>query len=195
MFEGISPAGFVLVGGKSIRMGRDKALLPYSGRTLAQHVAEQVQKVANPVCFVGNAAVYGHFGLPVIPDAVANRGPLSGIEAALLSPFASEWNVIVACDLPRIDAQFLQALANAAFETDAQVDCVVPQTASGKLEPLYALYRKRCGLVAQQALAHGTRRVVDVVGMLQAEFWPVHDAISFQNVNTEPEWDQFLNDR
>ena len=173
-------------------MGSDKALLPLEGRALAQHVADVVASVANPVCLVGAHAAYGMLGLPTIADAISDRGPLSGIETALLSPFAAEWNLIVACDMPRLNPGLLRELVET---TEPGIDCVVPRTASGKLEPLCAIYKRSCGPLITRALSNGNRRVVDVVAMLQAKFWPVHDAGPFQNVNTALEWDQFLNDR
>lgn len=130
--------------------------------------------------------------MPVIPDFAQGRGPLSGLEAALLSPYAGEWNLIAACDMPRIHNRLFRNLVD-AIEPGA--DCIVPRSASGKLEPLCALYKKSCAPVVSAALENGTRRVVDAVGMLQAKFWPIPDADLFQNVNTAPEWDKFLNDR
>ena len=74
-------AGFVLAGGKSSRMGRNKALLPYRGRTLVEHVAEIVETAAGSVSVVGDAETYGHLGYPVIEDVIPGCGPLSGIHA------------------------------------------------------------------------------------------------------------------
>ncbi len=201
--RGIAPAGFVLVGGKSLRMGESKALLPYRGGTLAQHMAELLFDLAHPISFVGDPAIYGHLGYATIADAAPDRGPLSGIESALLSDTAAEWNFILACDIPDIEPAFLRQLGEQTVQAPQKIDCIVPQTTwfrpaapkdapARTLQPLCAVYRRRCGLVATAALAKGTRRVVDFVAMLQADICPVQESLQFRNVNTRPEWDSFL---
>ncbi|MEO8026170.1 MAG: molybdenum cofactor guanylyltransferase [Bryobacteraceae bacterium] len=112
-------AGYVLVGGRSTRMGRDKALLewrnprdaPNESIALAGHVAKIVEVAAGSVTLVGDPDHYGHLGFPVVDDLHPGLGPLSGIEAAL-SHTAADWNLIVACDLPNLDPGFLRMLLN-----------------------------------------------------------------------------------
>src|SRR5205085_12240677 len=115
-------AGFVLVGGRSSRMGRDKALLPYQSKTLLEYVAEQVLGAAGNVTLIGDPECYGRLGYPVYPDRVPECGPLGGIYTAL-SLSAGVWNLIAACDLPGIRTGHLQQILECA---DAAVDCVVP---------------------------------------------------------------------
>ncbi len=194
MNEAAALAGFVLVGGRSLRMGCDKALLECDGTPLASRVADQLKQVLEQVTLVGSSALHGHLGFPVIPDHAVGRGPLSGIEAALESEFAREWNLIVACDMPSLHAGLFEELRQKALQASPQTDCIVPMT-DGKLQPLCAVYRHRCGAVVSGALQGGTRRVVDLVQMLQAEVWHAENAQLFQNVNTRPEWLQFLQER
>jgi len=75
----VTRAGYVLVGGRSSRMGRDKALLPFRGEPLACSVARQVELAAGSVVMVGDPDLYGSLRYPVIPDAFPGEGPLSGI--------------------------------------------------------------------------------------------------------------------
>ena len=76
----MEPSGFVLAGGLSSRMGRDKALLPYRGKTLVEHVAETVSEAlpesSRPVAIIGDPGRYGNLGYPVHPDSVPGCGPL-----------------------------------------------------------------------------------------------------------------------
>src|SRR6058998_1400393 len=96
-----SRAGFVLVGGRSSRMGRDKACLPLQGRTLLEHVAAAVAAAAGSVTLVGSPERYQNLGFRVIADSLPGCGPLGGIHTALgASP--ADWNLIVACDMPGI---------------------------------------------------------------------------------------------
>src|SRR5258708_4089918 len=93
--------GFLLAGGRSSRMGRDKALLPFGSSTLAAHIATQIRDAAGNVTILAPPERYAHLGLPVLADAIPNCGPLGGLYTALQSTTA-DWNVLVACDLPRI---------------------------------------------------------------------------------------------
>src|SRR5437763_12141966 len=102
-------AGFVLVGGASSRMGRDKARLPFRGRTLVEHIAAAVAEAAGSVTLVGAPERYQSLGLPIIPDTRPGEGPLAGILAALGASQAG-WNLIAACDMPVISAPFLKSL-------------------------------------------------------------------------------------
>src|SRR5262249_800619 len=102
-------AGFVLVGGRSSRMGPDKALLPAGSRTLAEQSAHSVRQAAGNVTLIGDPEKYASLGLPVIADAVEGSGPMGGIYTALLHS-KEDWNLVVACDMPGLAPDFLRAL-------------------------------------------------------------------------------------
>lgn len=174
-------------------MGQDKALLPYRNATLAQHVAQQASQATRSIFLVGDSAIYGHLGFKTIPDAAPDRGPLSGIEAALSSQYAAEWNLIIACDMPRLQTGLFKQLIHLASQVSPETDCLVPRT-NGRLQPLCALYRRRCAQPITSALGQGIRRVVDMVAMLHSSIWDGADAQQFGNVNTRPEWNAFLAD-
>ena len=106
-------AGFVLCGGQSRRMGRDKALLPFGQGTLVEHVADVVRKAAGSVTLVGPAERFGALQLPVIEDEQPGLGPLGGIISALAS-CPGEKCLIVACDLPDLTPEFLTDLIDRA---------------------------------------------------------------------------------
>src|SRR5262245_2089682 len=93
-------SGFVLAGGKSTRMGQDKALLSWHGRTLLDHMVGLLQKVADPVQVVGRAH---------LPDRLPGLGPLSGI-ATGLELTLTDANLFVAVDLPLLTEDFLNFL-------------------------------------------------------------------------------------
>jgi molybdopterin-guanine dinucleotide biosynthesis protein A len=177
-------AGFVLAGGKSSRMGRNKALLPYRGRTLVEHIAEIVETAAGTVSLVGNPATYGHLGYPVIEDVIPGCGPLSGIHAALCHTEA-DWNLIVACDMPDLAAGFLASLLEHAERGGA--DCLIPAGPSGHLEPLCAAYHRRCLEAITRALARHVHKVTEGLVALDTEIWHVTEPV-FQNLNTPQEW-------
>src|SRR5882672_6033560 len=98
-------AGFVLTGGRSSRMGRDKALLPVAGSgpagglSLVERTAELVRGAAGSVILIGMPERYAHLGLPVVADIVEDCGPMGGLLTALHVTHADS-NLIVACDMP-----------------------------------------------------------------------------------------------
>jgi molybdenum cofactor guanylyltransferase len=134
-------SGFVLAGGGSTRMGRDKALLPYRGTTLVEHMAQAVQAAAGSVALVGDPMRYSSLGYPVHPDKFSGCGPLGGIYTAL-SVSSAHWNLIVACDMPGVTADVLRVLLASAQEWSGS--CVVAIGPTGEPEPLCAVYHRRC---------------------------------------------------
>jgi molybdenum cofactor guanylyltransferase len=182
-------AGFVLVGGRSSRMGRDKALLVYRGRTLAEHVAAAVDHAAGRVTFIGSPETYAHLGYPVVPDLRPGHGPLSGIETALALNHA-EWNLVVACDLPLISPPILKGLIQAA--DSPEIDCVIPLTADDQPQPLVSVWNARMLSRVRFALDQNERKVMKAVEKCRILWWPL-PASEFENMNTPEEWRAFLN--
>ena len=190
MDPGVPRAGFVLVGGKSSRMGRDKATLPFRGGTLLEHVAAAVAEAAGSVTLVGPPERYRDLGLPAIADGQSGMGPLAGIHTALnASPAA--WNLIVACDLPALSGPFLRMLMEAAEKSCS--DCLIPTNPSGHPEPLCAAYHSRCRETIGEALRRDIRKVTEGLAGLKVISWNVPEASWFRNVNTPEDWTTYLN--
>jgi molybdenum cofactor guanylyltransferase len=180
----MSRAGFVLAGGASRRMGRDKALLRVNGVTLVEQIASRVRAAAGSVTLIGSPEKYGHLGFSVVPDEVENCGPLGGLYTALRLTDA-EWNVLVACDMPLVNEGFLRGLIEAAEGSDA--DCVVPEI-DGKIDPLCAVYHARVVHAAESAIHRKLFKMQDFVATLRASYWHVTDPRPLANVNTPAEW-------
>lgn len=185
----MSRAGFVLVGGRSSRMGHDKAFLEIDGSPLVVRAAEAVREAAGSLSLVDAPGRREWAGFSVIYDTRENCGPLAGIEAALLHTHA-DWNLIVACDMPALAPAVLRGL----FE-DAEGDCVVPRDPSGKAHPLCAIYHQQAGPKITRLLDAGVRRVMEAIRSLDAHFRRVDDPSYLQNVNTPEEWERYLSAR
>jgi len=178
-----SRAGFVLAGGRSSRMGQDKALLPWKGSTLIESVAREVFQAAGNVTLIGPPELYGKLGFAVIPDKFEGCGPLGGLHAAL-SATSGEWNLLVACDMPAVTHELLEELLAAAEASGA--DALVPQTPAG-LEPLCAVYHARL-LTAVESAIHSKRlKMHDFVSTIHARLWPAPEPGLFRNLNTPEE--------
>lgn len=178
-------AGFVLAGGSSSRMGRDKALLRYGSVTLVERVAARVAAAAGTVTLVGPPARYCHLGYPVLADNFPGGGPLAGIQAALAASQA-EWNLVVACDMPEVTAELLKKLLTAAETSRAEV--LVPRWPRGWLEPLCAVYRRELADPLLAALRQGERKVTAALDGLRVAYWPIREPRFFENLNTPRQW-------
>ncbi len=186
----------MLVGGKSSRFGRDKALVEFEGRPLVVRLAEAVRAAAASAALVGPPEKYGHLGLRVIPDPLPDFGPLAGLLAAL-EDSESEWKLITACDLPKLSAAFLRFLLHEARQSGA--DVVLPLDAEGRAEPLCAVYSLRCRETIRGAVERGVHKMTAAFGDLRvrelpprayAEFDP--DGHLFANMNTPADLTEVL---
>ena len=181
----MSVSGYVLVGGASRRMGRDKALLGYTGKPLVLTVAAAVRDATGNVSLLGDPVRYGHLGLPVIPDLISGQGPMSGLHAALndASTAQTDWVLLVACDLPNLDAAFLRRLIESA---DSTTKCVAAQSENG-LEPLCAVYHRNTLGEVESALRESRLRMRDLLARLGATGIPAAERL-VRNVNTVEDW-------
>lgn len=148
-------SAFILAGGKSTRMGTDKAFVTLEGRTLLAHALEIASSVANDVRIVGDAAKFGPFA-PTIEDIFQGCGPLGGIHAALRASH-SDLNLILAVDVPFVSPALLQHLiARARKSPSARVTVV---RAREGWQPLCAIYRRGFSDLAEAALQKGRYRI------------------------------------
>ena len=176
-------AGFVLVGGSSSRMGRDKARLPIGTHLLVEDVAAKVKAVASNVMLVGQQDRYSDLQVECLPDLRPGLGPLAGIEAALFSG-RGEHNLIVGCDMPGLDPMWLERLVNAAKKRGAR--CIVSRDETGALHPLCAIYHQACLPDIRAALDARHLRLLDVIQGLHADFMDIERTIL--NINNPSQW-------
>jgi molybdopterin-guanine dinucleotide biosynthesis protein A len=181
------PAGFVLAGGNSSRMGRDKALLEWDSHPLIERIAREVEAVTGNIALIGVPDRYTALGIECFPDLRPGLGPLAGIEAALMSG-RGDLNLIVACDMPLLESAWLRDLLHTANQTNAR--CVVSLDSTGNLHPLCAVYRTDCLPVVQHALDENRLKLRDLVRELDAVTVEIGRPIL--NVNTPQDWDLFL---
>jgi molybdopterin-guanine dinucleotide biosynthesis protein A/molybdopterin-guanine dinucleotide biosynthesis protein len=138
--------GFILAGGKSSRMGKDKAGLLLDGKTFVERAALALSTVAENLFVVGKGSENSH-GMPVLLDDfhgkenISRHGAIIGLQTALKNTIAA-WAAILACDLPFASGELFVDLA---LFRDDKVDAVVPVEKDGRPQPLHAIYRPaRC---------------------------------------------------
>ena len=179
----------VMAGGKSRRMGRDKAWLDLGdGRPIVRRVLDVVSRVGDEVFLVANDASFQTLGLRVVPDRFPDGGVLGGI-ATGIGAAAHDRVLVVACDMPFLRDDVLRLLV----ERSEGVDAVVPKVGE-EYQTLHALYTKTCLAPIERALASGKRRVVSFFGDVrvrtigEAELRAADpDLRSVTNVNTPEE--------
>jgi molybdopterin-guanine dinucleotide biosynthesis protein A len=176
-------AGFVLVGGRSSRMGRDKALLPFHSDLLVRDIAGKVAAAAGTATLIGRPERYRHLGLQCLPDLRSEAGPLAGIESALASRHG-ELNLIVACDMPSLQIDWLCTLLAAARQTG--VPCVASREPNDTIHPLCAVYNSTCLPFVRRALDEGRLKLLDLLEELSASTLEVNSTM--WNINTPQEW-------
>ena len=154
--DGASPAitAFILAGGKSTRMGVDKAFVEIDGQTLLARALESARSVTRDVRIVGDPGKFARFA-PVIEDIFRGCGPLGGIHAALRAS-QTELNLILAVDVPFVSRALLEYLKGRARDSSATV--TVAQ-AGGGWQPLCAIYRRNFADAAEQALRAGHYKI------------------------------------
>ncbi len=148
----------IQAGGKSERMGKDKALLPFLGQPLIARVIDRFSGLGDETIVVANnVAEYRFLNLPLRPDVIPNRGALGGLYTALYVS-ANPVVGLVACDMPFASPQLLAHLKATLCETNA--DAALPSTEGG-LEPLHAVYRREtCLPLVKKAIENGQWKMI-----------------------------------
>lgn len=191
--------GYVLAGGASSRMRRDKANLLLDGETFVSRAASALSVIAPPErLFVVGDLEENSFYLPVVSDEFITenverkRGAIVGLHAALKNT-SSNWAAVLACDLPFANGDLFQKLASFRVENS---DAIVPIQADGKWQPLCALYRREACLPVVETMLRGDdwslRNVLRRVKTRFVEFNEIGDLRSaeyfFFNVNTPEDY-------
>lgn len=188
---------FILTGGKSERMGHDKAFLRLpSGSTLLENALAVAGAIAGEVGIVGPRQRYGIYAWAgeIVEDLYPDRGPLAGIHAAL-SVTKTEWNIFLAVDLPQVTTDLLGWMLQQAHQAGKQVTVA---SVGGGLHPLCGIYRRSFKDRAEEALERGQNKVaasfdpnsllvLSEEEVLAAGFLPE----MFMNVNTPEEFKKF----
>ena len=161
--------GVVLAGGRSLRLGREKALEKIEGQSLIKRTIERLPSACREVIIVTSAGQYGSISvaLPeyrIVADTYPGRGPLGGMYTGLLSS-DTRHSLVVACDMPLLNRDLLQYLVSLAPGYDA----VVPML-NGLTEPLHAVYSKDCKGVIERLLNGGRLGVSGLFNMVKTRY-------------------------
>lgn len=188
-------AAFVLAGGKSSRMGRDKSALILGDKTLLERAVEIARAANEQICIVGGEQVSdaaAWLGCLRISDVFSGQGPLAGIHAALESRHARDLNFVIAVDTPFVTQALVRFLVERA--ADSKALATLPE-AGGRLHPLCGIYRQQFVARAHEALVKRRNKIenaIDSVGLqIISEYELVRggfDPGQLANLNTPAEF-------
>lgn len=135
-----SISGFVQAGGKSQRMGQNKALLKLAGLKLIEYSIKSLTPIVSQIGIITSTPeAYSDLNIPSYPDIWPGLGPLAGIYAAL-EYSKNDYVLSLACDMPFISTDLLSLL----IESTENHQVCVPLDVQGQLQPLCAIYHKSC---------------------------------------------------
>lgn len=181
---------FILAGGKSTRMGSDKAFVMLDGRTLLARALELARSVTGEVRIVGDPAKFSKFAA-VVEDIFPNCGALAGIHAALLSS-PTELNLILAVDVPFVSPALLQYMLERARNSASAT--VTVAHSGGNWQPLCAIYRRNFAEAAEQSLRTSHYKIDKLFAATSTQKIPEEELKAagfppemFRNLNTREE--------
>ena len=182
-------SGIILSGGKSIRMGRNKAFIEIDGKPIIHRIQSLFEKVFNETIIVTNQKeLFLSFNSKIYTDLIPQRGVLGGLYTGLF--FSSfPYSFCVACDMPLLK----EGLINYLIKKIEDYDVIVPRTKDG-LQPLHAIYSKHCLGPIKNIMDEGKYKIIDIYPMVNVRVIEENEFIfldplreSFINVNTPEE--------
>ena len=184
----------IIAGGKSRRMGRDKAFVELAGKALIERVIERSANLgqAETILITNSPADYQHLNLPMYQDVLPEKGSLGGIYTALLQAQCPDV-LVLACDMPFVNAGLLGFMAEQIAD---DIDIVVPRV-DGYPQGLHAIYKQTCIEPIAQQLAADRLKIIRFYDKMRVRYldeaeYAAFDpqGLSFANLNTPEELEQ-----
>ncbi len=185
----------IQAGGRSSRMGEDKALKPFLGKPLIQRALERLSPLAKEIIVTTNQPEkYAFLGARLTPDLIPNRGALGGLYTALAAA-TRPLVAVVACDMPFASRRLFESAARLMESEGA--DVVIAKTEEG-YEPFHALYRRETCLPAiRAAIEADSWKVVSWFPQVKVRLLSAAEVkecdpsgLCFKNLNTPEEFSQ-----
>jgi molybdenum cofactor guanylyltransferase len=185
-----SVTGVILAGGKSVRMGRDKARLPYQNRNLIDAPIETLSQIFDTVILsVRQADHLAEYNLKKVVDRHGDIGPMGGITSVLAAGY--ERIFCVACDMPFLNQPLIRHLCSFS-----DFDAVVPQW-EGRAEMMHAIYGASLLPAFAESIARGEYKLIDAVRGAKVRFLPEEEVRlfdphgeTFRNVNRPEDYEK-----
>jgi molybdenum cofactor guanylyltransferase len=189
--------GIILSGGKSSRMGTNKALLKIDQKTNIERVRDVLKMLCSDIILVSNEPeAYQFLHLKTVKDKFPGQGPLAGIHAGLIAS-SSEVNIVVACDMPFVSSKLAERLVQFSDGYDAVIPII-----DGRKQPLFALYKKGIEKEIERCMKRNQLRMMQLLDNLNVFYLTEEDLPSFSsdhleqiffNMNQPEEYEQAKN--
>ena len=182
-------SGIILSGGKSIRMGENKAFIKVDGVPIINRICDLFKELFQELIIVTNQQdIFGDFGSKIYSDLIPDKGALGGLYTGLFfSTFY--YSFCVACDMPFIKKSLVQYL----IKNIEDEDVILPRTKDG-LQPLHAIYSKKCLDPIKSTIDEGKFKIIDIYDLVKVKIVEENGFLSldplresFINVNTPEE--------
>jgi molybdopterin-guanine dinucleotide biosynthesis protein A len=182
--------GIILAGGKSSRMGQEKGMINFRGKPLIQFGIDLLLRYTDRILISSSNSSYSQFGYEMVPDVLSGLGPAAGLTATLTNS-ETKWNIVIACDLPFLEAE----LINLMFEKTEGNHAVIP-VHNGVMEPLAGLYTRGLGTYFEEAVAGGNYALHKILSNCKVHYfesgWLLEKYPNlFSNFNTLKELQSF----
>ncbi|SFT76954.1 molybdenum cofactor guanylyltransferase [Algoriphagus locisalis] len=178
-------SAYVLCGGKSVRMQEEKGLVLYKGKPFIRWIIEAIMPITSNIILVTSNGDYSLVGLPMIEDIYAEKGPVGGIYTAL-EHSSTEQNLILSCDIPKINTALLSKIAEESSVNDSHVTFV----SDGKNDyPLIGIYKKTAVKTFADAISADKLKLCPLVNMISHQKIIINsdEKAHVQNVNSKAE--------
>lgn len=189
----INFTGIILSGGKSLRMGKNKAFIEIEGLPMIERILNLFKKIFNEILVITNDKnQFVHLdNVKIFNDLIPYKGALGGLYTGLFYS-SYEYSFCVGCDMPFLNESLIKFL----IKKINGEDIIVPKTEKG-LEPLHAIYSKRCLSIIKNMIDSGKSRIIDIYPLLKIKIIEEREFIdldpekkSFLNINTPEELEQ-----
>lgn len=195
----------ILAGGKSSRMGTDKALLELDGKTFIEQISKELEWFEEKIIAHGNTRELSDTNWTVVSDIYLNHGPLGGIHSAL-SVCQSDALFVVTCDMPLLKSSLAHKLCDIMCESEVMsqtvdntvlgqvgYDAVISVGEDGKMHPLCGVYRKSALPILEEQLLSGRNKVMEALKKLHVKYITVDSSMDTQqlfNINTPQDYEK-----
>ncbi|MGR3319100.1 MAG: molybdenum cofactor guanylyltransferase [Candidatus Anammoxibacter sp.] len=184
----------ILVGGKSRRMGTNKAFLDFKGETFLKRQIDLLNDIFDEIIISANSlSEYKELNLNVIKDIYPEKGPLGGIYTGLINS-SSFYTFVLACDMPFVESKLIKQLEAYTKIKPEKYDVIVPQNGK-QLEPLHAFYSKNCIEPIRNQIEDNDLRIINFFSKVKVKKIAISNVAglstprnSLSNINTLEEY-------
>lgn len=170
----------ILAGGKSQRMGEDKAFLDLDGLPFIERILQVVKGLTQEVMVIANTKQYDSLGVPIYPDLIEDFGPVGGIYTAM-KMVKTPYLLVLSCDIPLLKGAVLEYLIEESIPCDANI-----LTTEERWQPLTAIYNSRTLPIFKKALDTKKLKLRSLLALmdLQKIACPKDLILCLSNINT-----------